>query len=171
MNAKQQILAAFLLIFLVSCVQGGLVLPEMNDAENEIITLVRKQKVRGIAYHHASIENNDVIFIVSYPVWSQKQVELLGQVALENAQPIFSQYPFVEQCSFYAANGTQDPEKKHFLTLTRPMWNNPSVTISQGPIMAYEIAQNYYVGTKVKGTLGFMRANEYVALPLQKPMP
>lgn len=173
MNVKRVIVILLVLVVLTSClvVDTQLVLPKMDAREQAILAQIRKQKVRGLIYHHASLKDNDLIIIVSYPSWNKNQVELLGLAVLENAEPIFTMPNDIAQFTLYTANGSKDPNKKHFITVTRDMWENPSATLSSGPIMAYETATTYYVGPQVSGRLSFSNGQEVVNLPPQKPMP
>lgn len=172
-SARRLISVAVLASFVFSCmaVSTHLLLPKMGDEERAILSEIRKQKVRGLVYHHASLKDNDLVIIVSYPSWSKNQVEIMGLAALENAEPIFTMPEKIVQFTLYTANGSKDPEKKHFITVTRDMWENPSVTLSSGPVMAYETAKTYYVGPEVSGRLSFLDGPDIVNLPPQKPMP
>lgn len=174
MNVKQLTTLLLPTLLLFSCIdfKAQLLLPQMSEEERTILSKVQKQKVRGLVYHHASLKDDDLVVILSYPSWSKNQVELLGLAVLQNAQPIFTMPEKIDQFTFYMANGSNDPERKHFITVTREMWENPSVTLSSGAIMAYETAKTYFVGPRVTGNLSFLNnGQEIVNLPPQKPMP
>lgn len=174
MNVKLLLSFFLCILFLTSCIDSKeqLLLPQMTEEEQAILEEIRKQKVRGIVYHHASLKDDDLVVILSYPSWSKKQIELLGSAVLQNAQVIFTANENIEQFTFYMANGSNNPEHKHFITVTRNIWENPSVTLTSGPIMAYETAKTYFVGPRVSGKLSFVNgAKEFINLPPQKPMP